>query len=113
MGVSYQIISFNPAIGQIQVQFKDNDVVVCTYSVDIPLDENKQYITGAELDNLLLGMFPYASLERVKTLEQGIANQADIEAMVVPLPLPPVTQIQPISSGLQTLNDPVVNAPTI
>ena len=91
MAISYQIIAFNDAIGQAQVQFKNNDIPFVVYSVDIPLDENNLFITGDTLDLFLLGMFPAAVLERQQALKNSIANASDIHALMVPLPTPTPT----------------------
>jgi hypothetical protein len=93
---NYQIIKFNENTGSIIVQYKNNDEVFATYNVDIPLNENNNFITGDELDSYILGMFPTAVLSRMEALKTGISNSADIHALVIPLP--PVVENTPIET---------------
>ena len=84
--INYQIYSFNKVSGNAGVLFKKNDTVVASYNVDIPLTDDGLFITGEELNNYLLAMFPQHVVDRQNKLEAGISNAADIQNLVVPLP---------------------------
>jgi adenosine/AMP kinase len=83
MSFSYTIIAFNEAAGSVLVRYKFEEDDLATYNVDIPLDENNLFITGDVLDKHISGLFPLGVLDRRSKLKKGIANAADIRALVV------------------------------
>jgi hypothetical protein len=83
--ISYQIYNFDKNLGSISVLFKFNDNFIASYNVDLPLTENGLFISGQELNNYLLGMFPQHIIDRKNKLELGISNSAEIESLVIPL----------------------------
>jgi hypothetical protein len=89
---NYQITAFNASTGSILVSYLHNGETFVTYNVDIPLDENNNFIVGEALDTYISGMFPVATLARSQALKAGIANAAEIQALVVlPVLVPPTT----------------------
>jgi hypothetical protein len=99
--ISYQITSFNPSFGNISVLFKKDDVVIASYNVDVPLTDAGLFITGEELNNYLLGMFPQHVIDRKNKLEAGIPNAADIASLVVPIEETATAQVTEISEQQQ------------
>jgi len=83
MSFSYTIIGFNESAGAVLVRYKFDGDDVATYNVDIPLDDNNLFITGDVLDKHISGLFPLGVLDRMSKLKKGIANAADIRALVV------------------------------
>lgn len=90
MSDKYQIIEFNEVTGSIVVMFKNGDEVLGIFNVDLPFTEDNLYISGAELESYILGMYPQSIIDRRELLKSGVANSADIAALVVPIPPPPV-----------------------
>lgn len=78
---SYKIIQFDKNNGSIAVQFSQEFAPV---QVDVPINEDGKYITGEELDAYVRGFIPTWFLDRKAKIENGIPNEADIEALVVP-----------------------------
>jgi len=99
--ISYQITSFNPSFGNISVLFKKDDVVIASYNVDVPLTDAGLFITGEELNNYLLRMFPQHVIDRKNKLEAGIPNAADIASLVVPIEETTTAQVTEISEQQQ------------
>jgi hypothetical protein len=106
--MNYQITSFNRATGSIEVLFKDGDEQLAIYNVDLQINDNGLFIAGEELDAYLKAMFPQHIIDRRQKLAAGIANANEIEALVVPLPPPPlpeivlpVEEVQPEATGTQ------------
>ena len=99
--ISYQITSFNPSFGNISVLFKKDDVVIASYNVDVPLTYAGLFITGEELNNYLLRMFPQHVIDRKNKLEAGIPNAADIASLVVPIEETTTAQVTEISEQQQ------------
>jgi len=99
--ISYQITSFNPSFGNISVLFKKDDVVIASYNVDVPLTDAGLFITGEELNNYLLRMFPQHVIDRKNKLEAGIPNAADIASLVVPIEETATAQVTEISEQQQ------------
>ena len=103
--LSYRIIKFNQSTGSIVVQYKKDDVVIATYNFDIPIDDGGLYLVGDELHERLMSMMPTQWIARMESLANGVANAADIEALVDPLPVIEPTPLpagnQPISTGTQ------------
>lgn len=105
--LSYRIIDFDKQNGSLLVQYKKDDTVLATYNFDIPI-ENGLYITGEELHERLIGMMPTFWIDRMDALNTGVSNEAEIEALVDPLPQPsmPIPEQpleQPVTTGTQTL----------
>jgi hypothetical protein len=82
--MEYQIISFNRETGSIEVLYRKNDKVLGIWNIDIPI-ENGNYISGAKLETRILAQYPSWVLERADQIAAGIANEAEIAALVVPL----------------------------
>ena len=103
--LSYRIIKFNQSTGSIVVQYKKDDAVIATYNFDIPIDDDGLYLVGDELHERLMSMMPTQWIARMESLANGVANAADIEALVDPLPVIEPTPLpagnQPISTGTQ------------
>jgi hypothetical protein len=108
--ISYQIIDFNKITGSILVMFKYNEEILATYNVDLPFTDDGLFISGDELNNYLKNMYPQHIIDRREKLDAGIPNTADIESLVIPLPLPdhlnvesaPADQ-QPLTTGTMTV----------
>lgn len=77
--MNYKIISFDSSNGSIVIKFSEN---MSPVSVDLPLNENGLYITGEELDEYVKGFIPTWHIERLARIQEGVANAADIEALV-------------------------------
>jgi hypothetical protein len=77
--VDYKITQFNETTGSIVISFNNDNN---TLNVDIPLDENNHYITGAALDSYIRGFIPVTVLDRISTISSGIPNKDDIHALV-------------------------------
>jgi hypothetical protein len=90
MSNKYQIIEFYEPTGSIVVQFKNGDEVLGVFNVDLPFTDDGLYIHGAELEAYIMSMYPHSILERRERLSAGVANSADIAALVVPLPPTPI-----------------------
>jgi hypothetical protein len=90
MSHKYQIIEFYEPTGSIVVQFKNEEEVLGIFNVDLPFTDDGLYIHGAELETYIMSMYPHSILERRERLSAGVANSADIAALVVPLPPPPL-----------------------
>jgi hypothetical protein len=76
--MTYAIKQFNPATGQITVEF---DPMVGVFSIDVPLTQAGLYITGEELDTYIKGFEPKDFINRGKQIAVGIANSAEIAAL--------------------------------
>jgi hypothetical protein len=105
--MEYQIINFNPNMGSITVLYKNNGKDIATYNIDLPIN-NGLYPVGDELVACIMQMAPTWLIEREEKIKSGVANAIEIEALVIPLPpieeiLQPISQLQPASTGLQTL----------
>jgi hypothetical protein len=81
---TYQIIGFDKATGSIKISF---DEKMAPIAIDVPLNEQGVYITGAELDAYIQGFIPTWHLDRINQIAAGIANEVDIESLVQPLPV--------------------------
>jgi hypothetical protein len=92
---NYQITAFNPISGSITVSYQNNGETFATYNIDIPLDENNNFIVGTELDTYIINMFPSSVLNRIKALKAGISNASAIQALVVPPPVSVNTTVIP------------------
>lgn len=103
--LNYQIVSFNKELGSIEVLFKDGEEQLAIFNVDLPITDEGLFIAGEELDAYLRAMYPQHIIDRHRKLAAGIANIADIEALVVPLPVPEIVPIvaedQPQTIGTQ------------
>jgi hypothetical protein len=101
--MDYQIISFDQQQGSIQVLFKNGIEDVGIWNVDIPINDQRMFITGDELNNHIMSMYPSWVIERMEKLKAGVVNSSDIQALVVPLSEPqmPVLEDQPIAQNLQ------------
>lgn len=86
--MQYQIISFDKKNGSIQVLFLNNNENVGIWNIDIPLNDDGNYITGEELEQRIMSQYPSWVIERNNKIFAGIPNEAEIEALVIPLPPP-------------------------
>lgn len=77
---TYTIIKFDESAGQIVVRF---DASMAPVAIDLPV-ENGLYPTGEALDTYIKGFIPTWHIERINTVKAGIANAADIAALVTP-----------------------------
>jgi len=87
--MDYQIISANAEAGQIEVLYKHAGRDLAVYAIDVPIVEGS-YLTGDALVNEILHRAPTWLVER-ETAKKTAAGFSAIEALVVPLPVPPVT----------------------
>ena len=103
--LNYQIVSFSKELGSIEVLFKDGEEQLAIYNVDLPITDGGLFIVGEELDAYLRAMYPQHIIDRRNKLKAGISNAPEIEALVVPLPVPEMVPIvaedQPQTIGTQ------------
>lgn len=90
--MSYKIIDFFPASGQIIVEFRPD---MPTMALDIPLTDAGLFITGEELDTYIKGFIPTWHYDRLDKLKAGIPNADAITPLVVPKP--PVEELPPVA----------------
>lgn len=83
MSVDYKIRSFDKVNGSIVVEFADFPL----FNIDLPVDGGK-YPEGEALDTYIRGFLPVWVLERKQIIQNGIANETSIEALVEPPPQP-------------------------
>lgn len=83
--MAVKIISFDPANGSVEIEVGDNAPAI---NVELPINENGEYITGGELDIYLNGFVPVVDAARKQALSRGIPNASMIEAMVQPREAP-------------------------
>lgn len=83
---TYKIINFNKSMGSIVVEFAPD---MAPISIDLPIKEDGNYITGEELDQHVQGFIPTWFLERKAKIAAGIPNESEIEALVVRAPAVP------------------------
>lgn len=76
--MAYTIKKFYRATGQITVQFDNFNQ---EFAVDLPLDANGLYVTGADLETYINGFAPTDFINRGQQVAAGIANAADIAAL--------------------------------
>jgi len=98
--MEYTIRKFNESIGQIIVEYRG-----ASFAIDLPIDENKNYPIGAELDSLIKQFLPLGYFERLDEIAAGVNNADSIKSLVIPHPEPePARQAeQPATMGTQTL----------
>jgi len=80
---NYKIIGFEKTTGLITINFDPN---MAPLTIEVPLNEQNNYITGIELDTYIQGFVPTWHLDRINKIANGISNEADIEALVEVLP---------------------------
>lgn len=76
---TYKIIGFDETAGVLIIQFDTN---MAPLTVDVPFDENGQYITGDALDHHIQGFIPVWHLDRLARISSGVANVDAIKALV-------------------------------
>jgi hypothetical protein len=81
--MSYTIKKFYETTGQILVKF---DSGPSQFAIDIPLTTDDLYIVGTELDEYIKAFEPKDFNSRGQKVANGIANSADIAALVVASP---------------------------
>jgi len=84
--MKYIIRKFNAEQGQIVVEYAGQWI----YSIDLPV-ENGKFPTGQQLEDVIQAMAPVWLLERKAALTL-IDNAHEIQALVQPLPPPPVVE---------------------
>lgn len=93
----YQIIGLNKEIGQLSVKYwTDEYPQGLIYSVDLPVSENKTVPVGAELDALIMSMFPEGQINSLVARLNTVTGVdfTEVETLVVPLvPVMPETNI--------------------
>lgn len=83
----YKVLSFDEAVGQITVSVDGFNPM----AIDLPLIDGA-YPVGTELDTYVMGFFPSYVLDRKAQIAQGVANAAEIAALVeAPDPSPQLT----------------------
>jgi hypothetical protein len=95
--MQYIIRSFDINSGQITVEYEGQ----WTYAIDLPI-VNGMFPVGEELESLIQQYAPVWLLERKNALEAGVSNSAEIEALVVPKPVPEVSSIEETVEQVQT-----------
>lgn len=96
---TYKIVAFDKQTGSLSIIFDER---MAPLNVDIPLDEQGNYITGEELNTYINGFIPTWHLDRVSKIASGIPNEAAIEALVEPII--PVDATDPVQAA-QVIND--------
>lgn len=76
---NYKVTKFNKISGSLTVVF---DEKMAPLNIDIPLNDDGNYIMGDELDLYIKGFIPTWHLERINKISAGIPNESDIEALV-------------------------------
>lgn len=84
--MTYIIRSFDETFGQILVDYEGT-----TFSLDVPIDENNNFVVGEELDNQIKLFLPTWHIERKNKLAAGVGNAEIIRALVQPFPEEPVS----------------------
>lgn len=77
--MDYKIISFDQSNGSIVVRYRED---MSPVNIDLPLDENGLYPTGEALNEYIRAFIPVWHLERLDRLAEGVANAAEIQALV-------------------------------
>jgi len=78
--MTYKIVGFNETSGSLLVKFAEN---MQAFGIDVPLNAEGLYITGQELEQYIEGFAPTDFINRNSQIAAGIANVADIRALVV------------------------------
>jgi hypothetical protein len=78
--MTYKIVGFNETSGSLLVKFAEN---MQAFGIDVPLNAEGLYITGQELEQYIEGFAPTDFINRNSQIAAGIANVADIQALVV------------------------------
>jgi hypothetical protein len=78
--MTYKIVGFNETSGSLLVKFAEN---MQAFAIDVPLNAEGLYITGQELEQYIEGFAPTDFINRNSQIAAGIANVADIQALVV------------------------------
>jgi len=92
---TYEVIGFDKINGVLLVSFDAN---MPSLTIDVPLNDEGKYITGADLDSYIQGFIPTWHIERVNKIAAGIPNSAEIEALVVTPTLPEeIAELTPIT----------------
>jgi len=87
---NYKIIGFEKTTGVIIISFDPN---MAPLTIEVPLNEENNYITGTELDTYIQGFVPTWYLDRINKIANGISNEADIQALVeVTPPTEPISE---------------------
>jgi hypothetical protein len=95
--MEYIIRSFDKVNGSIVVEYKTFMI-----NIDLPI-QNGAYPINDELHQYIDSFLPKEFIARKDIIAAGIQNEAEIEALVVPLPVPePVINSQPTTTGTQT-----------
>lgn len=76
---TYKIIGFDKSNGVLSVKFADN---MAALTIDVPINEQGEYITGEELNSYIQGFIPTWHLDRVNKIAAGIPNESAIESLV-------------------------------
>lgn len=82
--MDYKVIAFNKLTAQIVIQFDARFGPTC---IDLPVNENNEVPTGAELDALVMTFKPTSYIERLDSLAANeVANADTILAMIEQTP---------------------------
>jgi hypothetical protein len=76
--MEYAIRAFDKKSGKILVEFIGYERLL----IDLPLTSAGLYVSGSELDTYLKSYIPQSQVSRKSIIEQGVANEADIAALV-------------------------------
>ena len=83
MALTYKVRQFNTDIGSILVSVHDNsNAEVGRIVVDVPIDENNQYIVGDDLAAHIQTYIPEEHYTRIATTKAGISNASAITALI-------------------------------
>ena len=85
MNKIYKIRSFDESMAQITISVEGYHSLI---SIDLPLDDNNNVLTGNDLHSYINGFIPYSWIERTNKLKNPILNAKLIRDMVEPLPQP-------------------------
>lgn len=84
--MDYKIVRANESIGQIEVAYTDNNILVGVYAIDVPV-ENGAFIVGQALENLIQAQAPIWLTQRQSDVASA-TNFDQIKALVQELPPP-------------------------
>ena len=96
--MAVKIISFDSVNGSVEIKWEDG---MPPLNVELPINENGEYIVGGELDVYLNGFVPAVDTARKQALSNGVPNASVIEAMVQP-------EVAPIEAAPADVSD-IVN----
>lgn len=78
--MQYKIVSADPFIGQIKVNYYHNNQFVCQYQIDVPIVEGK-FVTGEALEKEIQDRAPTGLVARLEQVNAA-SNFANLESLV-------------------------------